>query len=105
MSASFDVPALAPGQATLTIMGMDSEDAAKTPMRVVVNDTVIFEGANPLPNDDIPLQSGRWDNLNLPFDTAILQAGANTVTITNLASGGVNAPPFIAVDYAIVQLP
>ena len=58
MSASFNVRQVAAGNATLTIVGMDSEDPAKTPMRVAVNNSVLYEGASPFPNDDIPLQSG-----------------------------------------------
>lgn len=105
MTASFESGTSTVGTAVLVIEGMDSEDAAKTPMRVTVNGTVIFEGRNPLPNDDAPLASGRWDQLTLPFDSSLLQAGTNTVAIINLGTGAVGLPPFIALDYAIVQLP
>lgn len=105
MSASFTVQGVRSGMAMLVIEGMDSEDNAKTPLSIAVNNVVIFEGASPFPNDDIPLQSGVWDTLRLPFDTVLLQDGANVVSLTNLASGSRGLPPFVAVDYAIVQLP
>jgi hypothetical protein len=105
MTATFNSDAPAGGTATLTIEGMDSEDSTKTPMRVTVNGVTLFEGPNPLPNDDIPLATGNWGELTLQFDAAILHAGANSISITNLARGSVNRPPFIALDYALVQLP
>ena len=105
MSASFQAPAGIAGKATLVIEGMDSEDDVKTPMRISVNGVGLWEGASPFPNDDIPLETGRWGALTLQFDASLLQPGANTLTITNLAPGGVGRPPFVAVDYAVVQLP
>jgi hypothetical protein len=105
MTATFNSDATAGGTATLTIEGMDSEDLTKTPMQVTVNGVTLFEGPNPLPNDDIPLATGNWGELTLHFDASILHAGANSISITNLARGSVNRPPFIALDYAIVQLP
>ena len=105
MSATFDAGAPAPGTATLVIEGMDSEDRAKTPMRIAINGVVLFEGPSPFPNDDIPLQSGRWSALQLQFDGAILNTGANTLTITNLVPGSVGGAPFVAVDYAVVRFP
>jgi hypothetical protein len=66
---------------------------------------VLFEGASPFPNDDMPLESGRWATLTLDLDAGILAAGSNTIVITNLSRGGVGLPPFVAVDYAIITLP
>jgi hypothetical protein len=105
MTATFNSGAPGHGTATLTIEGMDSEDSTKTPMRITVNGITLFEGPDPLPNDDIPLATGNWGALTLQFDAAILHAGTNTVSITNLERGSVNRPPFVALDYAVVQLP
>ncbi len=105
MSATFDVGGSVSGTATLVIEGMDSEDATKTPIRIAVNDVVLFEGASPFPNDDLPFESGHWSTFQRQFDAAILRPGANTITITNLAPGNRGSIPFVAVDYAAVQLP
>jgi hypothetical protein len=105
MSATFLLDQVPSGGARLTIEGMDSEDAARTPLRIAVNGVVLFEGASPFPNDDLPLESGRWAALPLDLDAGILVAGPNTIVITNLSRGGVGLPPFVAVDYAIVTLP
>jgi len=105
MVASFALGQSVTGQARLTIEGMDSEDTAKTPMRVAINDVTIFEGRNPLPNDDLPLQSGRWSSMDIAFSAELLHPGSNSVTITNLGAGGVGLPPFVAVDYAVIHLP
>lgn len=105
MAATFTVEQVVPGTATVMIEGMDSEDPAKTPMRVELNGVVLFEGASPFPNDDQPLETGRWDAFVLEFDAASLRSGANTLTITNLKQGSRGLPPFVAVDYAVITLP
>jgi hypothetical protein len=105
MTAIFNSGAPTSGTATLTIEGMDAEDSAKTPMRVTVNGVTLFQGTDPLPNDDMPLATGNWGAMTLQFDAAILHAGTNSVSITNLAPGHVGLPPFIALDYAVVQFP
>ncbi len=105
MSATFTAQFVNSGPATLTIEGMDSEDTAKTAMRISINGATIFDGASPFPNDDQPLQSGRWANFNFTFDSALLRLGSNTVTITNLSLGPKGLPPFVALDYAVVRLP
>jgi hypothetical protein len=105
MSATFSYSGRGNGTATLTIEGMDSEDAVKTPIRIALNGVMLFQNASPFPNDDRPLQSGRWSSITLPFDASILRQGANTLTIVNLAPGSKGLPPFVAVDYAVVRLP
>lgn len=93
------------GTATLTIEGMDSEDRAKTPIRITVNGSQIFNGPNPLPNDDLPLATGTWASHNFRFDAAVLKPGRNVVRISNLASGTFGLPPFFMLDYAVLSLP
>lgn len=105
MGASFRVSGVRSGTAVLLIEGMDSEDGAKTPVQIAVNDVVLFEGASPFPNDDLPLATGVWGTLRLTFDSGLLREGTNVVSITNLASGPRGLPPFVAVDYALLQLP
>jgi len=105
MNATFNVAEPRSGTAVLSIEGMDSEDAAKTLVRIAINGVTLFEGATPFPNDDLPLATGRWATQQLPFDASILRAGANTITLTNLSPGRASLPPFVAVDYALVRLP
>ncbi len=90
--------------ARLVIEGMDSEDGPKTPIQITVNDVEIFNGPNPLPNDDLPLVSGTWDSATFPFDPGLLRAGQNTIQITNLKPGAFSLPPFFMLDYAVVTL-
>lgn len=105
MAATFSVGQVTPGLAHVTIEGMDSEDPAKTPLRVEINGVVLFEGASPFPNDDLPLETGRWAAFELDFDAASLRSGVNTLTITNLKQGTRGLPPFVALDYAVITLP
>jgi hypothetical protein len=103
MRATFNAAGQPVGTAGLTISGMDSEGAVKTPMRILINDAAIFDGPNPLPNDHSP-NPGNWGLYTWTFDAALLRPGANTLTIENHAANGVvGRPPFIMVDFARVQ--
>lgn len=104
MQAAFVLDTLPTGAAELTIEGMDSEDRAKTPIRITVNEVEIFNGLNPLPNDDLPIETGTWTSVSFPFDPALLRTGQNTVQITNLKPGEFSLPPFFMLDYAILTL-
>jgi serine/threonine-protein kinase len=103
MAAVFDIAGQPGGTAGLTLSGMDSEDKASTPMRILINDQPIFDGPNPLPNDFSP-NAGSWGLFTWTFDAALLHPGRNTLTIENHApSGKIGAPPFIMVDFARLE--
>jgi hypothetical protein len=88
------------GTVTLTIEGMDSEGRTKTPIQVLVNSAEIYNGPNPLPDDDQPLETGTWASQSWTFDAALLHAGQNEISISNLAEGAFSRPPFFMLDYA-----
>jgi hypothetical protein len=100
LSAQFTVEGQPSGMIQVSISGMDSEDEEKTPIHVRINDTEIFNGPNPLPNDIEP-NHGTWGYLNLAaFPANQLHPGVNTITIENGApSGPVGQPPFIMINY------
>lgn len=101
MQATFTVSERPRGQGSLTLLGMDSEDEKKTPMRVTINDSVIFEGPNPLPNDNEsgPQGEGNWGWAGWKIPNKVLQEGQNTLSITNLdPSDRTNYPIFIMID-------
>jgi hypothetical protein len=104
MQASFDVPAPVRGTAHLMVEGMDDEIGAKIKIEISVNGTPIFTGANPLPNDDMPLDSGTWATQDFPFDAALLVVGENRVSIYARTPGNVGRPPFFMLDYAEIVL-
>lgn len=103
MQATFSLQTQPRGTAQLSIEGMDSEGTAKTPIRIRVNGTEIFNGPNPLPDDDLPLETGTWDTYTWSFDAALLRPGENTISISNLAQGIVGRPPFFMLDYAEIS--
>jgi serine/threonine-protein kinase len=106
MSANFKIAAPASGQGVLTIMGMDAETRGKALMQVKLNDVELYNGPNQFPDDTMDLATGNWNRMSFRFDARILSpTSANTVTITNLSPGPVGLPPFIALDYATIQLP
>jgi len=100
MQATFDLPAAVSGTAHLAIEGMDDEWDTKTEIEISVNDTSIYSGPNPLPNDDQPLDQGTWATHRFPFDAALLGAGSNTITIVARTPGTFGQPPFFMLDYA-----
>lgn len=100
MHAEFELQASPACTAQLSVEGMDSEGAAKTPILVEVNGTEIYRGPNPLPDDDYELETGTWDVHAFTFDGGLLRAGRNQVQISNLAEGEFGRPPFFMLDRA-----
>jgi hypothetical protein len=102
MQASFEVEGAPFGTAELSVEGMDSEGPAKTPIEIIVNGEPIYNGPNPLPDDDFVLQTGTWQTESWSFEGDLLRSGSNTITIRNLAPGQFSRPPFFMLDYAEV---
>jgi serine/threonine-protein kinase len=101
MTASFSIGSNPKGPANMVIVGIDSEDPPKTPVRIQVNDQVVFEGPDPLPNDNGngPDGPGNWGAANFHLGSKVLRKGVNSVTITNLdPSDKINYPIFVMVD-------
>jgi hypothetical protein len=69
----------------------------------LVNGVEIYNGPNPLPDDDQPLETGTWASQSWEFDAALLHAGQNEITISNLAEGAFSRPPFFMLDYARLE--
>ncbi len=104
MTAPFLVPNQPSGTAQLRIVGLDSEGAQKTPLRLLINGQVIFNGADPLPNDYSPNQ-GNWGSATWTFPATLLQPGSNTLTVENLSPSSNLGIPFIMVDSAELTWP
>jgi tRNA A-37 threonylcarbamoyl transferase component Bud32 len=100
MRVAFNLVAQPAGPASLTVEGMDSEGRAKTPIRIMVNGSEIYNDLNPLPDDDQPLETGTWASYTWQFDAALLRPGRNEISISNLAEGAFSRPPFFMLDYA-----
>jgi serine/threonine-protein kinase len=104
MRANFVVEGQPAGTATLAVEGMDSEGRARTRIAVRVNGVTIYEGPNPLPDDDLPVETGTWATVAWEFDAALLRPGPNEVSITNQSPGAFSLPPFVMLDYAELRL-
>ncbi|MEA2573092.1 MAG: eukaryotic-like serine/threonine-protein kinase [Chloroflexia bacterium] len=105
MTALFNLDNAPEGDATLTITGLDSEDATKTPINIVVNGTDIYTGDNPLPDDfrNGPNGAGNWGTAQWVIPAGVLRPGTNTLSITNLFPGGtINTVPFFMLDTASI---
>ncbi|MBA2570310.1 MAG: hypothetical protein H0V04_03905 [Chloroflexi bacterium] len=102
MTAQFalDPPVRTQGTAMLQLVGIDSEEEEKNPMRIVLNGVVIFEGPNPMPNDFCCGSSGpgNWGTVTFRFSSELL-ARNNELSITNLDPGDCTyCPNFIMID-------
>ncbi|HUG17190.1 MAG TPA: protein kinase [Thermomicrobiales bacterium] len=96
-TATFEI-AEAPGSYILvTITGMDDERPEKVPMRLWLNDRIIWEGPSPFPNES-------WLNVSwLVSDLSALQAGQNSITVeVTEGNGAIGRPPWILITSAIV---
>jgi hypothetical protein len=102
MSATFDLASAPTCAAQLRIEGMDSEGRAKTLISVEINGAEIYRGPNPLPDDDLPLDTGTWATHAFDITEGLLRSGQNEVRILNLVEGEVGRPPFFMLDYAEV---
>jgi serine/threonine protein kinase len=106
MTARFNLDKAPKGTARLTLVAVDSEDAAKTSILISINDTAIFRGPNPFPNDfqGGPNGSGNWGTFSWEFDAKTLSKGANALTITNLGPGAcINCPSFFMIDSVTIS--
>jgi serine/threonine-protein kinase len=96
----------ADGQPTageLVISGIDSENGDKTPIAILVNDTVIYQGGNPLPKDDWRGPTAPWGTASFPIPAGVLEAGRNTLTFKNLSpAANFNVPPYFMLDQATI---
>lgn len=108
MSTSFRINEVPLGtadgnQVVFRMYGMDSENRPKTAIVIEVNDVVVFEGDNRLPDDNFDPDSGNWGQWDLQFDADVLRQGDNVLTITNLEpNGGYSAPPWFMLDRAVL---
>lgn len=92
-----------PSQITLT--GLDDELAAANPLRIAVNDQMVF-GGDLLFNDwDPERDEVAWQRATISFDPGILRAGENTITVSNLTdSANIRAPPYVLLAEAFVAV-
>jgi hypothetical protein len=109
MTAGFQLPAAPSGPARLVVVGLDSEDDAKTPISVSVNGVEVFSGPAPFENDthdaDFAGAAAPWSEQAWAIPEGALRAGANTLVIRSLAdSASVGTPPFFMVDAARVEI-
>jgi hypothetical protein len=94
MAARFRLDDAPTGEARLTLIGLDAEGRDRMPIRVTINDTVVYEGANPLPD-------WRWGETTMPAPAGALRDGENSVEIRSLApTDNFGLPPFFMLDTA-----
>jgi hypothetical protein len=102
MTATFTLDGQ-PTAGKLVISGIDSENGGKTPIAILINDTVIYQGGNPLPKDDWRGPTAPWGTASFPIPAGVLKAGRNTLTFKNLSpTANFDAPPYFMLDQATI---
>ena len=102
MTAAFTVDGQ-PTTGELVISGIDSENGGKTPIAILVNNTVIYQGGNPLPKDNWRGPTAPWGTASFPIPAGVLKAGRNTLTFKNLSpAANFNVPPYFMLDQATI---
>ena len=93
------------GAATLQIVGLDGENPIKNQMSISLNEVTIYEGPNPLPDDECcgPSGPGNWGSAVFEFPGELLRAD-NTLVISNLELADcTTCPKYVMVDYATLE--
>ena len=82
-----------------------AENGGKTPIAILVNDTVIYQGGNPLPKDDWRGPTAPWGTASIPIPAGVLKRGHNTLTFKNMSpTANFNEPPYFMLDQATILL-
>jgi hypothetical protein len=97
ISASFEVDEAPSSYIVIQITGMDDERRQKAPMRLWLNDYLVWEGPSPFANED-------WTDIGwLVGSLDALHPGTNTLTLENMAGNGeVGQPPWNLLTSAVV---
>lgn len=94
-------------EATLFLDGLDDDWAGTNPIAVEVNGTIIFAGPSPFPNWDgaVPGSSAEWGQRAFAIPTGLLNAGRNTIVVTNLEPGAnFSTPPYVLLSDVVIRV-
>lgn len=107
-SLPFALEAAPDGPAIVTIIGLDDEWAERNEIALEVNGQVLFTGPSPFANWD-GVGDGAdadWTSAQFSIPAGSLRAGPNEIALANLnPSGNFNAPPYVLVADATLDLP
>lgn len=97
MTTSFEITPFPPsGDYKLIISGLDDDVKNKCPIKISLNDHLIFEGPCPFSNKD-------WNIQEFKISADTLQRN-NVLTIYNIAdSDSSTGPPFFMLNYAVLR--
>ncbi len=103
MTAEFNANG-SPDTGELLLKGIDSQGGPPTPMEIRINDTVIYQGGNPLPKETWGGSTLRWGEATFPIPAGVLRSGGNTITISNLVPvNNFYSSPYVMVDEAVIS--
>lgn len=103
-SLRFSLKSTPPGEATLTITGVDDENGGDSPITISVNGVVVFSGASPFPSWDGASAVGPWTEVPFTIPAGVLKAGRNEIVVANLdPSANQGMPPYVLVSDTTVS--
>ena len=107
MSADFRLPRRGElgRRASLVIVGIDGGDEGKSRIAIAINGVTVYEGRNPLPDDEggDDAEPIEWGRAVFRVPGEILRRN-NTISISNLEPAGCTlCPTFVMLDYAVLE--
>jgi hypothetical protein len=99
-SLRFDLPRDPAGGATLTIEGL-ADELGPAQIAITVNGVEVYRGDSGFATWDPNAATPAWTSVDYPIPAGILQAGANQITVANLAeSAAFGLPPYVLLSVA-----
>jgi hypothetical protein len=95
------------GPATLYLDGLDDDWAGTNRIAVEVNGVKIFAGPNPFPNWDgvVPGADAMWGQHPFDVPADLLQAGRNSIVVTNLEpAANFSTPPYVLIGDVVLEV-
>ena len=89
----------------LTIVGMDDDAPAKTPIELTINQTVVYQGDAWFEDWGGTVGEGNWTTVEITIPKGLLGPGVNSITLSNTAAtGNQGETPYILLGGASIQV-
>lgn len=89
----------------LTLVGMDDDAPAKTPIELTINQTVVYQGDAWFEDWGGTAGEGNWTTVQITIPKGMLGPGVNSITLSNTAAtGNEGETPYILLGGASIQV-
>ena len=89
----------------LTLVGMDDDSPAKTPIELTINQTVVYQGDAWFEDWGGTAGEGNWTTVEITIPKGLLGPGVNSITLSNTAeTGHEGEAPYVLLGGASIQV-